>query len=89
VGDFNDWTAMDTFSGLESTLLARIQFAFTISFHIIFPAFTIGLSVYIATLEILWVRTGHAHYRTLARFWTKIQNPARAVLPLIKIAERF
>jgi cytochrome d ubiquinol oxidase subunit I len=63
---------MDTIAGLDATLLARIQFAFTISFHIIFPAFTIGLSAFIATLEVLWMRTGHMHYHMLARFWTKI-----------------
>ncbi len=53
-------------------LLARIQFAFTISFHIIFPTFTIGLSAWIATLLVIWRRTGNERYRTLARFWTKI-----------------
>ena len=63
---------MDTFAGLDAAFLARIQFAFTISFHIIFPAFTIGLSAFIATLEVLWLRTGQAHYHLLARFWTKI-----------------
>jgi cytochrome bd ubiquinol oxidase subunit I len=63
---------MDTFAGMDAALLARIQFAFTISFHIIFPAFTIGLSAFIATLEVMWLRTGHQHYHTLARFWTKI-----------------
>ncbi len=56
----------------DPLLLARIQFAFTIAFHIIFPSFTIGLSAYIATLEIMWIRTGRPHYHTLARFWTKI-----------------
>ena len=63
---------METFAGMDATLLARIQFAFTISFHIIFPAFTIGLSAFIATLEVLWLRTKRQHYHTLARFWTKI-----------------
>jgi cytochrome bd ubiquinol oxidase subunit I len=63
---------MHAFAGLDATLLARLQFAFTISFHIIFPAFTIGLSAYIATLEILWLRTGSALYQTLSRMWTKI-----------------
>jgi len=53
-------------------LLSRIQFAFTVSFHIIFPAFTIGLSAFIATLLILHIRTGQEHFRTLARFWTKV-----------------
>lgn len=63
---------MDYFSRLDAGLLARIQFAFTISFHIIFPAFTIGLSACIATLEILWLHTGRAHFQTLAHFWTRI-----------------
>jgi cytochrome d ubiquinol oxidase subunit I len=57
---------------LDPVLLARLQFAFTIAFHIIFPAFTIGLSAYIATLEVMWLRTGREHYHLLARFWTKI-----------------
>jgi cytochrome d ubiquinol oxidase subunit I len=56
----------------DPVLLARWQFAFTISFHIIFPAFTIGLSAYIATLEILWGQTGRDVYRNIARFWTRI-----------------
>jgi cytochrome d ubiquinol oxidase subunit I len=63
---------METFAGVDATLLARIQFAFTISFHIIFPAFSIGLSAFIATLELLWLRSGQPHYHTLARFWTKV-----------------
>src|SRR5688572_21153203 len=57
---------------LDALLLARVQFAFTISFHIIFPAFTIGLSAFIATLLVLWRRTGQEHFHRLARFWTKI-----------------
>jgi cytochrome bd ubiquinol oxidase subunit I len=56
----------------DPVLLARLQFAFTVTFHIIFPAFTIGLSAYIATLEVMWLRTGRQHYHLLARFWTKI-----------------
>jgi cytochrome d ubiquinol oxidase subunit I len=56
----------------DPLLLARWQFAFTVTFHIIFPSFTIGLSAYIATLEVMWLRTGTPHYHTLARFWTKI-----------------
>jgi cytochrome d ubiquinol oxidase subunit I len=56
----------------DPVLLARWQFAFTISFHIIFPSFTIGLSAYIATLEVLWGRTGREVYRNIARFWTRI-----------------
>ncbi len=57
---------------LDPVLLARLQFAFTVTFHIIFPAFTIGLSAYIATLEVMWLRSGREHYHLLARFWTKI-----------------
>jgi cytochrome d ubiquinol oxidase subunit I len=57
---------------LDAVLLARLQFAFTISFHIVFPAFTIGLAAFVATLEILWLRTGKDHFARLARFWTKI-----------------
>jgi len=56
----------------DPVLLSRLQFAFTVAFHIIFPSFTIGLSAYIATLLILWVRTGREHFRLIARFWTKI-----------------
>jgi len=57
---------------MDPVLLARVQFAFTISFHIIFPAFTIGLAAYIATLLMMWMRTGRERYQLLARFWTKI-----------------
>src|SRR5262249_3483015 len=57
---------------LDPLLLARLQFAFTISFHIIFPSFTIGLSAYIATLEVLWVTRGDERYVRIAAFWTRI-----------------
>ncbi len=56
----------------DPVLLARIQFAFTVTFHIIFPSFTIGLSAYIATLGVLWLRSGEERYQRLMRFWTKI-----------------
>ncbi|WP_457788003.1 cytochrome ubiquinol oxidase subunit I [Pseudomonas sp. PL-6] len=58
--------------GLEALDLARIQFAFTISFHIIFPAITIGLASYLAVLEGLWLRSGETVYRDLYHFWAKI-----------------
>src|SRR6476620_10688169 len=57
---------------LDPILIARLQFAFTVTFHIIFPTFTIGLSAYIATLLVMWVRTGRERYQRLARFWTRI-----------------
>jgi cytochrome bd ubiquinol oxidase subunit I len=60
------------FLGLDATVLARIQFAFTVAFHIIFPAFTIGLASYIATLEGIWFFRGDERYHRLARYWTKI-----------------
>jgi hypothetical protein len=53
-------------------VLARLQFAFTISAHIIFPAISIGLANYCAVLEGLWLRTGNAVYRELFFFWSKI-----------------
>jgi len=56
----------------DPVLLARLQFAFTIIFHIIFPSFTIGLSAYLATLGAIWLRTGNERYHRLMRFWTKI-----------------
>ena len=56
----------------DPILLARIQFAFTVSFHIIFPAFTIGLASFLALLEWQWLRTGDASYRDTYRFLIKI-----------------
>lgn len=57
---------------LDAVLLARLQFAFVVSFHILFPAFTIGLASYIAVLEGLAFTTGHDVYARLSQFWTKI-----------------
>lgn len=56
----------------DALLLSRIQFAFVISFHIIFPSFTIGLASWLAVLEAQWLRTGEPRYRALYRFWVKI-----------------
>jgi cytochrome d ubiquinol oxidase subunit I len=53
-------------------LLARLQFAFTVSFHFIFPSFTIGLASYLAVLEGLWLWTGQSRYFNLFRYWVKI-----------------
>jgi cytochrome d ubiquinol oxidase subunit I len=63
---------MDFSHALDPVLLARLQFAFTVTFHIIFPSFTIGLSAFIATLLLRWIVTGREHLHRLARFWTKI-----------------
>ena len=56
----------------EAVLLARVQFAFTMIFHIVFPAFTIGLASYLAVLEALWLKTGRALYLDLFKYWLKI-----------------
>ena len=57
---------------LDPVLLARIQFGFTVSFHFIFPAFSIGLASYLAVLEGLWLKTGRDIYINLFRYWVKI-----------------
>lgn len=57
---------------LDALLLSRLQFAFTIAFHIIFPSFTIGLASYLAVLEAIWLKTGREVYRELYFFWSKI-----------------
>jgi cytochrome d ubiquinol oxidase subunit I len=57
---------------LDPLMLSRIQFAFTVSFHIIFPAFTIGLSSFLAILEWRWLKTKDAKYLALYKFWVKI-----------------
>jgi cytochrome d ubiquinol oxidase subunit I len=59
-------------SGIDALTLARIQFGFTMSFHIIFPAITIGLASYLAVLEGLWLKTKDPVYRDLYQFWLKI-----------------
>ncbi|MBI1216093.1 MAG: cytochrome ubiquinol oxidase subunit I [Alphaproteobacteria bacterium] len=57
---------------LSPVVLARIQFAFTVSFHIVFPAFTIGLASWLAVVEGLWLKTGREVYRDIYRLWVKI-----------------
>ncbi|WP_454835270.1 cytochrome ubiquinol oxidase subunit I [Pseudomonas lini] len=57
---------------LQALDLARMQFAFTVSFHIIFPAITIGLASFLAVLEGLWLKTRDDTYRDLYHFWSKI-----------------
>ena len=53
-------------------LLSRIQFGFTISFHIIFPAFTIGIAAWLTVLEAMHLKTDRPVYRVLFEFWLKI-----------------
>ena len=60
------------FTDLSAITLARMQFAFTMSFHIIFPAFSIGLASYLAVLEGLWLWKKEQVYRDLFNYWKKI-----------------
>ena len=60
------------FEQFDPVILARIQFAFTVSFHFIFPAITIGLASYLMVLEGLWLKTGRGVYANLYRYWLKI-----------------
>lgn len=57
---------------LTALLLSRLQFAFTVSFHIIFPSFTIGLAAWLMVLEALHLWTGRPAYRMVFEFWLKI-----------------
>ena len=57
---------------LDPLLLSRIQFAFVVSFHAIFPVFTIGLASFIAFLEILFFKTGNPVWERLSKFWVQV-----------------
>jgi cytochrome d ubiquinol oxidase subunit I len=59
-------------SSFDAEILARFQFAFTISFHIIFPAFSIGLASFLAVLNAAWLYTGDNAYRIVFDYWKKI-----------------
>ena len=56
---------------IDAELLARIQFGFTIAFHIIFPAISIGLAAFLAVLEGLWLYTRKKAFLNLYRYWLK------------------
>ena len=77
--------------GLTALELARIQFGFTVSFHIIFPAITIGLASYLAVLEGLWLWKKETVYRDLYHFWSKIfaVNFAMGVVSGLVMAYQF
>ncbi len=57
---------------IDTALLSRIQFGFTISFHILFPAFSIGLVMFLACMEGAWVKTKNLLYLNICKFWTKV-----------------
>jgi len=57
---------------MDVLLLSRIQFAFTVAFHYIYPPLSIGLGMALVIMEGLWIRTGDKLYHEMARFWTKM-----------------
>lgn len=57
---------------MDVEILSRIQFAFTIAFHYIYPPLSIGLGLIMVIMESLYLRTGNKEYETLAKFWTRI-----------------
>lgn len=57
---------------IDTAILSRAQFAFTISAHILFPAFSIGLATFLAIMEGLWLKTKNPKYYEICRFWTKV-----------------
>src|SRR6266478_579084 len=63
---------MSRMHDLDPLILARMQFAFTVSFHIIFPTISIGLALFLVVVEALWLRTGDLVYRQIYRFWLNI-----------------
>jgi cytochrome d ubiquinol oxidase subunit I len=57
---------------MSTELLACLQFAFTISFHYLYPPLSIGLGLLLVAVEALWLKTGNPLYHQMARFWTKV-----------------
>ena len=57
---------------MDVEILSRIQFAFTIAFHYIYPPLSIGLGLIMVIMEGMFLKTGNKDYEILARFWTKI-----------------
>src|SRR4029078_1961356 len=78
-------------ASLDALMLARIQFGFTISFHIIFPALTIGMASYLVVLAALWLKTKQQVSRDLYLFWSKVfaVNFAMGVVSGLVMAYQF
>jgi cytochrome d ubiquinol oxidase subunit I len=57
---------------METEILARIQFAFTVAFHYIYPPLSIGIGLIMVIMEGMYLKTGNKHYEVLTRFWLKI-----------------
>jgi cytochrome d ubiquinol oxidase subunit I len=69
---FATWSKESAMEIFDAFHLARLQFAFTVSFHIMFPAISIGMASFLAVLEWRWLMTGDTAYRTMFKFWSKI-----------------
>lgn len=57
---------------MDVEILSRIQFAFTVMFHYIYPPLSIGLGVILVIMEAMWLKTGNVRYHNMARYWTRI-----------------
>ena len=57
---------------MDVEILSRIQFAFTIAFHYIYPTFSIGLGLFLVIVQLFWLKTRRPIYHNMARFWTRI-----------------
>ncbi|MBU3665389.1 MAG: cytochrome ubiquinol oxidase subunit I [Chthoniobacterales bacterium] len=57
---------------MDVEILSRIQFAFTVAFHYLYPPLSIGLGVILVIMEAMWLKTGHVRYHNMARYWTRI-----------------
>ena len=58
--------------GMDVEILSRVQFAFTIAFHYIYPPLSIGLGVILVIMEAMWLKTGRVRYHNMARYWTRV-----------------
>src|SRR5258708_25391481 len=74
---------------LDALLLARLQFAFTVRFHIIFPTISIGLALFLVIVEALWLKTGDLVYRQIYRFWLNIFAMSFAIGVVTGVAMSF
>lgn len=63
---------MDNEGAMDVEILARIQFAFTVAFHYIYPPLSIGLGVTLVIMEAMWLKTGNVLYHNMARYWTRV-----------------
>jgi cytochrome d ubiquinol oxidase subunit I len=57
---------------METEILARVQFAFTVAFHYIYPPLSIGLGLILVIMEGMYLKTGLLHYKNMTQFWIKV-----------------